>query len=96
MPISRRKRFSLWATLGYAVFAALWIFLSDRVLATFSDVTSITHFSTLKGLFFILVTALTLWLTLRHVPDDAEAEQQAGNSRFKALVEQSLAGIYIV
>ncbi len=73
MPISRRKRFSLRATLGYAVFAALWIFLSDRVLATFSDVTSITYFSTLKGLFFILVTAVMLWFTLQHVPDDAEA-----------------------
>ncbi|CAH0351448.1 PAS domain S-box protein [Aquabacterium sp. CECT 9606] len=73
MPISRRKRFSLWATLGYAVFAALWIFLSDRVLATFSDVTSITHYSTLKGFLFILLSALMLWFTLQHVPDDTEA-----------------------
>jgi len=71
MPMSRRKWFSLRATLGYAVFAALWIFLSDRVLETFSDVATLTRFSTLKGLLFILVTTLLLWLTLQNVPEDA-------------------------
>ncbi len=73
MPMSRRQVFILRATLGYGVFAALWIFLSDQVLATFTDLTSVVYFSTLKGLLFIVVTAALLWFTLQKVPDAAEA-----------------------
>jgi PAS domain S-box-containing protein len=70
MSMSPRKRFGLKAALCYAVFAALWIFLSDRMLAAFVDVDAIRRFSTLKGFLFILVTALMLWHTLQHVPDE--------------------------
>ncbi|RZK99648.1 MAG: PAS domain S-box protein [Rubrivivax sp.] len=93
MPISRRKRFSLRATLLYGVFAALWILLSDRVLAAFSDLGSITHFSTLKGLFFILVTALMLWFTLQHVPEEAEPGPVLDDHRPKASLISLLWGV---
>ncbi|MGH6645678.1 PAS domain S-box protein [Aquabacterium sp.] len=93
MPISRRKRFSLRATLLYAVFAALWIFLSDRVLATFSNLGSITNFSTLKGLLFILATAVMLWFTLQHVPEEAEPGPMVDDGRPKASLKSLLWGL---
>ncbi|MES2089093.1 MAG: PAS domain S-box protein [Pseudomonadota bacterium] len=72
MPITRRKLFSLRATVGYAAFAAAWILLSDRVLESFSDPHRLAQFSTLKGLIFIALTATMLWFTLQNVPSDAD------------------------
>ena len=49
--------------LPYAVFAALCIYLSDRVLADItSDPAEITLFQHYKGLLFIIVSATLLYL----------------------------------
>ncbi|HEX5372829.1 MAG TPA: DUF4118 domain-containing protein, partial [Aquabacterium sp.] len=72
MPVTKRTLFSLRATVGYAVFAGAWILLSDRVLELFSDPHTLARFSTLKGLVFIVVTAIMLWVTLQNVPAEAD------------------------
>ncbi|WP_338439405.1 ATP-binding protein [uncultured Aquabacterium sp.] len=74
MPVSRRKLFSLRATVGYAVFAAAWIFLSDRVLGQFSDPETLARFSMFKGLAFVAATSAILWLTLQNVPAEADIQ----------------------
>ena len=52
--------------LSYAAFAALWILLSDRVVAwLFSDPNTIILVSTLKGWAFIAVTTVLLYVLLR-------------------------------
>lgn len=52
--------------LPYIVFAGLWIFLSDRLLAALvSDPATITQWSIYKGFAFVLVTALLLSVLLR-------------------------------
>lgn len=51
---------------AYAIFASLWILLSDRALELFfPDRASYTAFSTIKGFAFVAVTATLLWLLLR-------------------------------
>jgi len=70
MSVSRRKMFSLRATASYAVFATAWILLSDQALSLFADPKTLTQFSTLKGLLFIAITALILWVALQNVPND--------------------------
>lgn len=51
----------------YLLFAALWIALSDRVLTWFiSDPALLTRAQTSKGLAFVAVTTLLLYLVLRH------------------------------
>ena len=70
MSVTRRQLFRLRATLGYAVFAGVWILLSDRVLAAFSDPGTLARNSSLKGLVFIALTAVILWFTLENVPPD--------------------------
>jgi len=72
MPVSRRKLFSLRATVAYAVFAAAWIVLSDRVLAHFSDAQTLARFSLLKGLAFVAATSAMLWVTLQNAPTDTD------------------------
>lgn len=75
MPLSRRQLFSLRATVGYAVFAAGWIFLSDRVLEKlFSNPQTLAHLSTFKGLAFVAATTALLWVTLHNVPTDADVD----------------------
>ncbi|MGC2061806.1 MAG: PAS domain S-box protein [Thermodesulfovibrionales bacterium] len=66
--INVRKRYILRATVGYAVFSALWIILSDQLFTSFTDISVITWLSTLKGLTFVLVTATLLYFALHKVP----------------------------
>lgn len=52
--------------LPVAVFAALWIYLSDRMLAALvSDPALLTRLQTYKGLVFVLITTLLLYGLLR-------------------------------
>ncbi len=56
----------LTVVLAYAVFASLWIFLSDRLVEwIFPDSVQIALVSTLKGWAFVLVTASLLYILLR-------------------------------
>ena len=54
--------------LAYAVFASLWILLSDIVVEWLFEIPSaITLASTIKGWLFVLVTALLLYGLLRRL-----------------------------
>lgn len=61
----------------YAVFSALWIYLSDSVLGLLArDMATMTLVSKVKGVVFIVLTALLLYrLIIRHVQEFREAEQ---------------------
>lgn len=74
---SVRNRFILLATVGYALLALAWIFLSDQLLSVFADIESIVWLSTVKGVLFVLVSAAGFLLALRAVPPAGrdEAEQ---------------------
>ena len=60
---SPRQRFGLRVTIGYVIFAGAWILLSDKVLALLASPEILTRYSTLKGMAFVLATAVMLWLT---------------------------------
>lgn len=63
----RTPRAALRISLLYLLFAALWIALSDRVLMLFaSDPSLLTRLQTYKGLAFVGITTLLLYLVLRH------------------------------
>ncbi len=71
-----RQRYIRSATIGYAVFAACWIFFSDGLLAAFVDISAIHWLSTAKGLLFVVVTTLLLFVALSGLPakdDDRQA-----------------------
>lgn len=51
----------------YAAFGALWILLSDRILTTLvRDPGLVSRLQTYKGWFYVLVTAILLYLLIRH------------------------------
>jgi len=64
-----RHRHILHVTIGYGVIAALWILLSDALLAPVLDPAAMQWLSTVKGLFFVIVTTLLLFFALRATPD---------------------------
>ncbi|HET8694940.1 MAG TPA: PAS domain S-box protein, partial [Aquabacterium sp.] len=72
MSVSRRTLFSLRATAIYVVFATAWILLSDQALGLFADAATLTRFSTVKGLLFVVITALILWGALQSAPNDEQ------------------------
>jgi PAS domain S-box-containing protein len=65
-----------WIVAIYAVFSCLWIYLSDTVLGLLaSDAATMTRLSVVKGVLFIVLTALLLYrLISRHVQITREAE----------------------
>ena len=75
-----RGRYIARATLGYAVLASLWIFLSDPLLSAFSDLSRIAWLSTAKGIAFVTVTAPLLYLALEGVPGRAGDGHPASQS----------------
>jgi len=62
----------------YASFSCLWIYLSDSVFGLLAqDVTTITRLSVVKGLAFIVITALLLYrLIIRHARATRDAEER--------------------
>lgn len=72
------SRLVVRVVLPYAAFAALWIYLSDRMLAAIvTDPALLTRLQTYKGLAFILATsALMYWLLRREYGRRAQAESE--------------------
>ncbi|HLA31369.1 MAG: hypothetical protein A2Y50_10680 [Pseudomonadales bacterium RIFCSPLOWO2_12_59_9] len=68
MKTTARGRFILFITAGYLFIALAWIFLSDQLLAVFTDPQSVVWLSTAKGVFFVIATTALLFFALRAVP----------------------------
>lgn len=68
MNMTLRERFILYSSLGYAIAALAWIFLSDQLLEVFVDIHSVVWLSTAKGVFFVITTTLLLFFALHAVP----------------------------
>jgi PAS domain S-box-containing protein len=65
-PATRDRNTILTVVLGYAVFGALWILVSDRVVeGLLSDPAMVTLASTLKGWVFIAITSLLLYRVMQ-------------------------------
>lgn len=76
----------------YLVFACLWIFLSDRFLSLLTSEPSQLHrWQTYKGLGFVLVTALLLFIMLRRAftgTHDVERSLRESESRLRRFFEE--------
>lgn len=65
-----RRAFILRAVLTYLLLALAWIFLSDQLLTVFVDINALVWLSTAKGVFFVLVSALGMYIAMVAVPSD--------------------------
>jgi two-component system cell cycle sensor histidine kinase/response regulator CckA len=82
------KRAAIWISLIYALVGAIWIFASDQVVERlFPDSRSISHFQTYKGLGYIIVTAVSLYLALRFLFRRSETERASRAAAEVALCE---------
>lgn len=71
------SRGALRVALVYAVFAALWILLSDRAMGlVWRDPETLVQASMLKGWFFVAVTTLLLYVLVRQLIGQLEASNQ--------------------
>ncbi|WP_367849700.1 EAL domain-containing protein [Rhodoferax sp. WC2427] len=83
---SPRNRFIATATAAYLVFALVWIFLSDRLLGAFTDISSMIWLSTAKGLFFVVSTAGMFFVALQAVP----SAESSGKTSLVGSLDQGL------
>ena len=76
--ILQKPRIPIRTALLYALFAALWILFSDRILLLFvDDLSQHSTLQTLKGWFFVIVSACLLYVLLRR---ELDAQQAAGRT----------------
>ncbi len=62
---------------AYALFAGLWILLSDRAMGVlFSDPAALVQVSMVKGWFFVAVTSLLLYVLVRRLVGQLDAAHQ--------------------
>jgi PAS domain S-box-containing protein len=73
----RAKSGAISIALGYALFAGLWILLSDRVMGLWiTDPDALVRASMLKGWFFVAVTTLLLYSLVRRLAASLVEAQQ--------------------
>ena len=85
MRLSNRDRFILRVAAGYAVIAAIWFALSDRISALFSSSDSYLVIDGAMDVGFVIVTTLSLIATLRRVPMAAPLPASSKRSRLHLL-----------
>ncbi|MDQ5825850.1 MAG: PAS domain S-box protein [Chloroflexota bacterium] len=102
-PIQPRKNAWILSPGGivavYLLLGALWILLSDLVVATlFPDRDTFAWAQTIKGWFFVALTTLLLYGLIRrtvHAVKFARGAQTESESKFRTLVEQIPAVTYV-
>ncbi|HRN52120.1 MAG TPA: hypothetical protein PK788_01360, partial [Gemmatimonadaceae bacterium] len=74
-------------TLWYAVFAALWIYFSDALLGQLvRDPARLVALSVYKGLAFVAVTSLLLWMLMRRLIGAVVARETSERQRHDSLM----------
>ncbi len=75
----------------YSMFGALWILSSDQILAAMiDDAATLTRLQTVKGWFYVVVTALLVYALVRRGVAEAEGARgllAQSEQRFRTLVE---------
>ncbi|GAB6096149.1 hypothetical protein JCM14469_24020 [Desulfatiferula olefinivorans] len=81
-------RFPLFVSMMYALFAGLWIVLSDRAISLMtSDPDKLTFLQTYKGWGFVTITAVILYLLLQREWARLQAEIHGRTMAEKALLK---------
>jgi PAS domain S-box-containing protein len=97
---SKYSLISLRTAFIYAVIAGLWILFSDSLVSRFvEDLSTLKIIQTYKGLFFVTITSILLYLTLRsqfrHLERlqesrlDKEKQLEMKEKQFQLMVEKS-------
>ncbi len=86
--------------LGYLLLGGLWISFSDKLLLIFvPESETLSVLQTFKGSFFVLSTALLLYLVLKHLHHrnwDTHVELAQSEERFRLVFERANDGIVIL
>ena len=99
-PFDRTDRLAALRIIAiYALFAALWIYLSDEILGVLiRERATLVRISVFKGFLFIIVTAAILYhLIARHIRKsrDIEKDLQASQNLINSLLEGTSDAIFV-
>jgi PAS domain S-box-containing protein len=92
-PASRPRealRVAFWIALMYLLFGLLWIIASDWAVERLlpPDVRRLSQFQTLKGTFYIVLTAVLLFLLVRHYIRQLQETQKLMQAQVQHIADQ--------
>lgn len=84
----------------YAILGSLWIFLSDALLASIiSDPTTLTHYQTYKGWFYVAITSALVFFLIRQALNARAAIEdklRESERRFREVFENTSDGLFLL
>jgi PAS domain S-box-containing protein len=99
-PLSRDHLAPLKVALYYCLVGGSWILLSDKLLLlVVQDANQLSRLQTVKGWFFVLVSALLLYWLVGHylrVVHRREAQLRVSEERFRSVFETAAAGMVLM
>lgn len=91
-PLSHRSAATRLAV-GFVCFSALWVVGSDYLLNAFALPHSLGRLQTEKGLIYVVVSGLLIWLSVRAMERDEANRRALNESRLRRLKESGLLGV---
>lgn len=86
--------------IAYIIFSTLWILLSDRILFLIVvDTELIEQYSIVKGLVFVLISALLIYLIIKYSAEkqsETLGQLEMTETQFKGILDSALDGIITV
>jgi PAS domain S-box-containing protein len=102
-PPSGLWRGAFQVVLAYAIFASLWILLSDRAMSLmFTDHELLVQAGMVKGWLFVAVTSLLLYVLVRRLVDQIKSVHAHGErvlreseQRFRSIFDNSMDAVFL-
>ncbi|HEX7961914.1 MAG TPA: PAS domain-containing protein [Terriglobales bacterium] len=91
-PLSSRSAATRLA-LGFVCWSAVWVITSDYLVNAFAPPQSLWWVQTEKGLIYVVVSGLLIWLSVRAMEREEAHRRALNESRLRRLKESGLLGV---
>src|SRR6516162_7483117 len=91
-PLSHRSAATRLA-LAFVLWSAIWVIASDYVVKVMIPKLSFWLLQTEKGIIYVSVSGLLLWLSVRAIENDESSRRARNESKLQRLKESGLVGV---
>ncbi len=90
------RAFALKAAAGYFVRSSAWVFFSDRMLSRIIDPATLVEIGTFKGLFYVVVSAIMIFVVMLHRPEPRFGEKRQHETLPRTPLVAAMAAVFTI